>query len=158
MQEEFDKIPKLLIALAVIYFFALGFTGLSLIASAAALGLMHTRARMIAMANLAVAALASLALLIGNLVTTIGTKTAVKKINDLGDDIGLSASAGVKFMAMSWVAFGLMVISVGYWGYQFRLSKRYGHGGFNEKYDPRHSAESYSQPRYRPQSEYGPAY
>lgn len=84
--------------------------------------------------NLTLACLASLVLLIGNLLTTVGAKTAVDKINDLGDDIGLHAVSGNKFTGMSWAAFALMAIATGTWGFLFHDSRYEGRrGGLREK-------------------------
>lgn len=149
LQDEFNKIPHLLMALAVIYILAVGLTGLSFFGSVAALGLISSaKARIVIMANLGLAGLAAILLLIGSLTTTVGAKGAADKIDDLGKDIGLRASAGGKFLGLTWAALGLMVIAAGYWGWEFTQSKkRAGAGRFEEKFNSeRFSGESFNQP------------
>lgn len=161
LQEEFDKIPKILLALAIFYILAVGFTGLALFASAAALVLVpqHGKSRLVVLANLAIAVLAALTLLVGSLVTTIGAKPAADKIDDFGEDIGLRASVGGKFLGMSWAAVGLMVIAVGYWVWEMMQSKKGGADRLGEKYDQRYSGEgSFRQPEYPRQQIGSPQY
>ncbi|OIW32207.1 hypothetical protein CONLIGDRAFT_572961 [Coniochaeta ligniaria NRRL 30616] len=153
LQDEFNKIPHLLMALAVIYILAVGFTGLSFLGSVAALGLFNSaKARLVVLANLGMAGLAAILLLVGSLTTTVGAREAAHKLDDLGEDIGLRATAGGKFLGMTWAAAGLMIIAVGYWGWEVVQSRKRGVGRFEEKVGGgRYSAESYSQPRYQPE-------
>jgi hypothetical protein len=154
LQDEFNKIPHLLMALAVIYILAVGLTGLAFLGSLAALGLiLSARGRLIILGNLGVAGLAAILLLVGSATTTAGLKGAADTINELGDSIGLHASAGGKFLGMTWAAFGLMAVAVGYWAWELtRNKKRVGAGRFGEK-DPgdHRSVESYRQPSYKPE-------
>lgn len=153
LQAAFNKIPHLLMALAVVYILAVGFTGLSFLGSLAALPLIDgARARSVLLANLCAAGLAAVLLLIGSLITTVGAREAADTIEDLGRDIGLAATAGAKFLGMSWAAFGLMAVAAAYWAWQLVRSRRRGVGRYEEKGGAaRHSAESYSQPQYQPQ-------
>lgn len=155
LQKEFDHIPKILLAMAVIYILAIGFTGLSFFASVAAVALIPKQARTITLANLGIAVLAVLLLLAGNLITTMGAKPAAHKIDDIGKRIGLRAYSGDKFIAMAWAAFALMVVAAGYWGWELsRSGKRNGRVGVHEKYASRHSAESHQHSQSRPQPGY----
>jgi hypothetical protein len=128
LQEEFDKIPRILLALAVVYILAVGFTGLACLASVAGILMLpvHGKSRAVVLANLGIAALGFLTLLAGSLVTTIGAKPAADKINDFGNDIGLAATVGGRFLGLTWAAVGLMVLVVGYWFWELRETKKYG--------------------------------
>lgn len=139
-------------ALALIYIIAVGFTGLSFFGSLAAVPLINSaKARLVILANLGTAGLAAILLLVGSLTTTVGAKGAADKIDDLGEDIGLRATAGGKFLGLTWAAVGLMVVAAGYWGWEFVQSKRRrGAGRFDEKIGGgRFSAESYNQPQFQ---------
>lgn len=138
-------------ALAVIYILALGFTGLSFLGSLLALPLISSaKAGLVALANLGIAVLAVILLLIGSLTATVGAKEAAKKIDDLGEDIGLRASAGGKFLGLTWAALGLMVVSAGYWGWELMQRRKRGGRREGEKGEGKHSTDNYKQPQYRP--------
>lgn len=153
LQDEFNKIPHLLLALAVVYILAAGFTGLSFLGSLAALPLVDgappPRPRLAVLsANLGAAALAAALLLVGSLITTVGAGDAADAIDELGRDIGLAAAAGARFLGMTWAAFGLMVVAAAYWGWELVRSRKRGLGRLEEKGGAgRYSAES--QPQFR---------
>ncbi|KAH8912613.1 hypothetical protein BR93DRAFT_922581, partial [Coniochaeta sp. PMI_546] len=151
LQDEFNKIPHLLMALALIYILAVGFTGLSFFGSLAAVPLINSaKARLVILAHLGTAGLAAILLLVGSLTTTVGAKGAADKIDDLGEDIGLRATAGGKFLGLTWAAVGLMVVAAGYWAWEVVRSRRRGAERFEEKVGGgRFSAESYSQPQFQ---------
>ncbi|KAB5572552.1 SUR7 protein [Coniochaeta sp. 2T2.1] len=134
LQDELNKIPRLLKALAVIYILAAGFTGLSLITSIAAVPAFDSpKARLVVLTNLGVAGLAVVLLLVGSLTTTVGARAAADKIDDLGEGIGLRARAGGKFIGMTWAGVGLMVVATGYWGWEMVQSRKRRVGGWREK-------------------------
>jgi hypothetical protein len=139
-------------ALAVIYIVAVGFTGLSFLGSVTALFLINSaKARLVVFANLLTAVLAAILLLAGSLTTTIGAKQAADKIDDLGEDIGLSATTGGKFLGLTWAATGLMIVAAGYWVWEVVQSRKRGAQRSEKVGGVRYSAESYSQPRYQPE-------
>ncbi|CAN8105069.1 unnamed protein product [Discula destructiva] len=68
--------------------------------------------------NLAFPCIATLFLLIGNLVTTIGGKYAVEQIREHGGDLGLYAYRGSKFLAVTWSAFALLLVAAALWTFE----------------------------------------
>lgn len=150
--------------MALFYILAVGFTGLSLFGSAAGLALFNSsKARLLILANIGVAGLAALILLISSLVTTLGVKPAAAAIDKLGNDIGLRATVGGKFLGLTWTASALMIIAACYWVYEFFQSRKRGPvGRMEEKYGGggagggRYSVESFNQPQY--QREFRPQY
>lgn len=125
IQDKLDDVPKIIQAIVAMYIIAAIFVLLSLFGSCGAIALIpNPSGRTIVMANVGLAGAAVFFLLIGNLITTIGSGVVVDKVTDLGDDIGLSAVRGGKFMALSWGAFALMLITVFYWVYEFFAEKK----------------------------------
>ena len=61
------------------------------------------------------ALLGALALMIGSAVSTAVAKKGAANINESGDDAGISAVPGHKFIVLSWVAFGLMGATLLFW-------------------------------------------
>lgn len=96
----------------------MGFTGLSLIASVAALFLIPRRERGTVLTNLILAIASLLFLILSGLLGTIGASIAADKANEKGEDIGFSAQLGKGFVILVWVAVGLMFIVFGYWLWQ----------------------------------------
>ncbi|POS75664.1 SUR7 protein [Diaporthe helianthi] len=142
IQDKLEDIPKIIQAIVAMYIIAAMFVLLSIFGSCGAIALIPNPAgRTIVMGNLGLSGMAVFFLLIGNLITTIGSGVVVDKVTDLGDGIGLSAVRGGKFMALSWGAFALMLLTVFYWAYEFFAEKKRAHNraigglGFNdEKY------------------------
>lgn len=127
IQDKLDDVPKIIQAIVAMYIIAAIFVLLSLFGSCGAIALIPNSAgRTIVMGNLGLAGVAVFFLLIGNLITTIGSGVVVDKVTDLGDGIGLSAVRGGKFMALSWGAFALMLLTVFYWVYEFFAEKQRG--------------------------------
>lgn len=127
IQDKLNDVPKIIQAIVAMYIIAAIFTLLSLFGSCGAIALIPNSAgRTIVMGNLGLAGAAVFFLLIGNLITTIGSGMVVDKVTELGGDIGLSVVRGGKFMALSWGAFALMHLVVFYWVYEFFAEKKRG--------------------------------
>ncbi|POS78462.1 SUR7 protein [Diaporthe helianthi] len=119
LQDKLDDLPKLFQALAIIYILGVAFSGLAILAAAAALFIIPSGGRKIPLANFLIAALAMLFLLVGSLLTTVGVKKAQEEIKKRGgDEIGLEVELGSKFEALSWAAFALMALAMFYWVYE----------------------------------------
>ncbi|EOO01190.1 putative sur7 protein [Phaeoacremonium minimum UCRPA7] len=144
LQEKLDEVPKLFMAMSVLYILGAGFSGLSLLGSLAALFMLPQSGRILVLVNFTLTFLAMVCLLAGNLATTIGGKKVVDAVADFGDDIGLYASRGDKFMALVWTAFALMAVSTIYWGYEFFAETRMRRGGVQRRVkEERYSMDSY---------------
>lgn len=127
IQDKLNDVPKIIQAIVAMYIIAAIFILLALFGSCGAVALIPNSAgRTIVMGNLGLTGAAVFFLLIGNLVTTIGSGVVVDKVTDLGDDFGLSAVRGGKFMALSWGAFAVMLLAVFYWVYEFFAEKQRG--------------------------------
>ncbi|KAJ0117293.1 sur7 protein [Diaporthe amygdali] len=132
IQDKLDDVPKIIQAIVAMYIIAAIFIALSLFASIGAIALIPNSAgSKIVMGNLGLAGVALFFLLVGNLITTIGSGKVVEKVTELGDGIGLSAVRGGKFIALSWAAFALMLLVVFYWIYEFFAEKQRGSDAHN---------------------------
>lgn len=138
IQDKLNDVPKIIQAIVAMYIIAAIFIILSLFGSCGAVALIpNPSGRTIVMGNLGLAGGAVFFLLIGNLITTIGSGVVVDKVSDLGDKFGLSAVRGGRFMALSWAAFVLMLLAVFYWVYELPAEKKRAHnraiGGYGGK-------------------------
>ncbi|KAI3401091.1 hypothetical protein diail_236 [Diaporthe ilicicola] len=132
IQDKLNDVPKIIQAIVAMYIIAAIFIFLSMAGSFGAVALIPNSAgSKIVMGNLGLAGVALFFLLIGNLVTTIGSGQVVEKVSELGDKIGLSAVRGGKFLALSWAAFVLMLLVVFYWCYEFFAEKQRGSDAHN---------------------------
>jgi membrane protein implicated in regulation of membrane protease activity len=74
--------------------------------------------------NLTFVSIALFFLILGGLVAVIGAKVAEGKVNDLGGDIGVTATAGTNWVALSWAGIALMVVVLLYWAGRARWLRK----------------------------------
>lgn len=122
IQDSIDLLNTALLVTFVFYVLAVGFSGLAMVASAGAFFLFARRG--VNAVNVILSGLAALVLLIASILVTVAGKKGVNKINDVGDNVGLSASVGNKFLALTWAAAALMVIAAIYWVMHLCLMRR----------------------------------
>lgn len=115
LQGAVDKLAGIVKAYTIILILGVAFTGLSLLASIAALFLSNSREHVMLLANLVIATLAVTLLIIGGLLVTIGAHMGAKEANAMGDDIGLNIRAGTGYTVITWVAVGLMLTVFACW-------------------------------------------
>ncbi|KAI3331351.1 actin cortical patch SUR7/pH-response regulator pali [Ustulina deusta] len=116
VQNAIDTVNDALLALLVFYALASGLSGLSFLVSLAVLVLFRKKVHMlIVWANIAISGLGAFVLLIGSAIVTYVNNKGVQEINDAGKDVGISGIRGSKFIALSWVSFGLMLFISLYW-------------------------------------------
>ncbi|KAI1367279.1 actin cortical patch SUR7/pH-response regulator pali [Xylaria arbuscula] len=116
VQNAVDTVNDALRALLVLYALASGLSGLTFLVSLAVIVFFRKRVHMlIVWANIALSGLGALILLIGSAVVTYVNNKAVKQIDDAGKDVGISGIRGSKFIAISWISFGLMLFISLYW-------------------------------------------
>lgn len=101
----------------MIYALSAGLTGLSFISSILTILLLirHRLTKRIAYFNAGLTGLASLVLLIASAIVTYVNNKAVADIDDAGKDVGISGVKGVKFITLSWIAFGLVAAASVFW-------------------------------------------
>ncbi|CAG7564137.1 unnamed protein product [Fusarium equiseti] len=122
IQDSIDILNKALLATFVLYVIAVGFSGLAMLAALAAFFLFSRRG--VNAVNLIIASLAALVLLIASILVTVAGKKGVSKLNDVGDNVGISASRGTKFLGLTWAAAALMIAAAIYWFVHLCLMRR----------------------------------
>lgn len=118
VQDAVDLLNSALLAVFVFYVLGVAFSGLGFLLSIATFVLTRKpegNQKMIILLNAVNAFLGALTLMIGSAITTAVANKGVAQINDAGEDVGISAIAGHKFITISWVAFGLMGATLLFW-------------------------------------------
>ncbi|KAI1384886.1 uncharacterized protein F4822DRAFT_416612 [Hypoxylon trugodes] len=144
IREAINYLNSFLLATFVLYVLGSGFSGLSFLSCIVILTLRRdVIGRGTIIINIAVAALATLTLALSSAIATAISKKGVSEINDAGDDVGISAVEGTKFMTISWVAFAVMFVTMLFWCASCCLPRRrFGAvGAYGEK-GPRGSTDS----------------
>ena len=96
----------------VLYCIAIGFEGIALILGIVSVFL---AGRVSAVANMFIDWLAFLVLGIASAIATAIAVKGVDVINEHGDEIGLQAQRGNKFLILTWIATGLMLLASIVW-------------------------------------------
>lgn len=109
-------------AMFVLYCVAIALIFVALLAAAAAILL---SGRLSACVNFLVSILAFLAIGLASALVTAVMVKATNIINDKGSEIGLEANRGNKFLALTWVATGLMFVVVLSWVAEFCVGRRH---------------------------------
>lgn len=111
----------LMAAMFVLYCIAIALIFVSLFAAAAAILL---SGRLSACVNFLVAVLAFIAIGLASALVTAVIVKASRIINDKGNQIGLQANWGGKFLALTWAATALMLIVILTWVVEFCMGRR----------------------------------
>lgn len=122
IDDALDTINAALLALFIVYVLGIGFSGLGMLTCILAFFLFTRRG--INALNLVLATLAAISLTVGSIVATIASSKGVNKINEFGDDVGISAHAGTKFLGISWAASGVMIVAMIYWVVNMCMARR----------------------------------
>ncbi|KPM39179.1 hypothetical protein AK830_g7369 [Neonectria ditissima] len=122
IDDAIDTLNGALLGMFILYVLGVGFSGLAMLACMAAFFLAGRRS--VALGNLVLALLAALSITVGSIIATVAAHKGVDKINDLGDDIGLSADLGSKFIAVTWVSSAFMLAATAYWAAHLCLMRR----------------------------------
>ncbi|KAH9883240.1 hypothetical protein F4778DRAFT_744733 [Xylariomycetidae sp. FL2044] len=125
VQDAVDYLNGFLLAVFVFYVLGAGFCGLSFLVCIVVLTVSSNPvSRLVILGNIVLSALAVLVLLVGSAIATGISKKGVSEINSAGEDYGISAIEGTKFMIISWVAFGCMLLATVTWSFACCLGRR----------------------------------
>ncbi|KAK7956877.1 sur7 protein [Apiospora aurea] len=113
IQEAINYLNGFLLAIFALYVIGIGFSGIVFLLCIGALTIGPST--LFSVASAITATLAALALGIASAISTAIAKKGASEINDKGDDVGISAKAGGKFMIITWVAFGSIVVALISW-------------------------------------------
>jgi hypothetical protein len=112
--DAINTLNSAMLAIFVFYVLGIVFSGLSFLACIATLSLNST-SWVIALFNSILSGLATLTYGIGSAITTAVAKRGESQINEMGDDVGITATAGNKFLIITWVAFGATFLAFLVW-------------------------------------------
>ncbi|KAF4126855.1 Ca2+ regulator and membrane fusion protein Fig1 [Geosmithia morbida] len=125
VQEQLDKVNDALFALFVMYAMVMGFSGLSMLAGALGVAVPSTHGnRLVVVANLGLASLDTLVIMIASIIVTVAVTKGVDEINDKAGDIGISVAAGTKFLILTWVTAVLTLAVTLFWAARLVVNKR----------------------------------
>jgi hypothetical protein len=139
--------------LALFIFFVLGaaFSGLAFIFALLSL---LSLSRLLTIANIIIAFLAVLTLVVSAIISTVISKKAESLINEKGQLVGITAAAGNSFLGIIWAAFAVMFLALVFWAVpplhgRGKARRAQAHVGDREKVAAKQSMDSHrSQRRY----------
>lgn len=121
IQTGIDALNALMGAMFVLYILAICLIFVTLLTSVAAV---LTSGRLSACLNFLVAVLAFLAIGLASALTTAVMVKGADVVNKYGNDVGVEAYWGSKFLALTWAATGLMLVVVLAWVVEFCIGRR----------------------------------
>lgn len=133
-----DTIRTASIAAVVLYILAIAFTGLAFFG---AIFGFFTSGRLSACFNVILDLLAFIAIGAASALATVIMVKAVDALNNYGDDIGISATRGDRFLGMTWAATALMLIALVVSFVQLCVGRRDGKGRYISHMKGRHTVE-----------------
>jgi len=133
-----DDIQKGLNALnvamdATFILYAIGIAAAGCAIIAAFIAFFFHGSRLISFGNWGLAALSFLTLLIASIIITIIQKKATHIINKYGNDIGLYAYRGTKYLIITWVAAAVMFLATCAWVVEFCIGRKNKRREYTEK-------------------------
>lgn len=131
IQNGLNKLNTAIDATFIFYAIGIAASGLAIIASLAAFFLHGSR--LVSFGNWGLASLAFVALLIASIIVTIIQKEATNLINKYGNEIGVYAYRGVKYLMITWVAVAVMFLATISWIMEFCVGKRTKEREYTEK-------------------------
>ncbi|ORY63062.1 actin cortical patch SUR7/pH-response regulator pali [Pseudomassariella vexata] len=123
IQDFIDYLNSFLLAIFVFYVLGSALAGLSFLLCIVELTL-RNQSTLIRISGIITAGLSALTLGVGSAITTAVAKKGESEINEKGDDVGISANAGGKFMIISWVSFGAMFVAFIVWLLSFCMGRK----------------------------------
>ncbi|KAI2606710.1 hypothetical protein GGR54DRAFT_620410 [Hypoxylon sp. NC1633] len=116
IQETINYVNSFLLAAFILYVLGAGFAGLSFLSCIVVLTVSRGGiGRGLILFNIVLTALATIALAVGSAIATAISKRGVSEINSRGQEAGISAIEGTKFMIISWVSFAVMFVALLCW-------------------------------------------
>jgi hypothetical protein len=131
IQDGLNKLNVALNATFVLYAIGIAASGLAILTSLIAFFLHGSR--LISFGNWGLASLAFVTLLIASIIITVVQKEATHIINKYGNDIGIYAYKGVKYLILTWVAVAAMFLASISWVVEFCMGRRNKDREYTEK-------------------------
>jgi len=131
IQNDLNKLNTALDALFVLYVIGIAAAGIAIIAALVALFLHGSR--LISFGNWGLASLSFVTLLIASIIITVIQIEAAHIINKHGNDIGVYAYRGTKYLILTWVAVAVMFLASAAWVVEFCVGRRQRDREYTEK-------------------------
>lgn len=131
IQEGINELNTALDATFVLYAIAIAASGLSIIT--ALIAVLVNGSRLISFGNWGLASISFLAYLISSIMITVGQIKGANIINEYGNDIGVYAYKGIKYLTITWVAAGVMALSSLFWIVEFCIGRKQARRVYTEK-------------------------
>lgn len=131
IQNGLNDFAAALNALFAVYAIGIAAAGVSIITAFIALFLHGSH--FVSFGNWSLTCLSFFALLAASLIITIVQVKAVDLINKYGNSIGVYASKGNKFLVLTWVAVGIMLLTVAAWSVDYCLARKMKNREYTEK-------------------------
>jgi len=134
IQDGLDMLNAALDATFVLYAIGIAAAGLAIITSLVAV-FMHG-SRLISLGNWGLATLSFVALLLASIIITVLQGKMTSLINKYGNDIGVYAYKGGRYLALTWVAMAIMFLATAAWATEFCVGRRNRGREYTEKGAP----------------------
>lgn len=122
IQDGLDKLNIAIDATFVLYAIGIAAAGCVILSSLIAVFLHGSR--LVSFGNWGLASLSFLALLIASIIVTVVQSKATKLINKYGNEIGVYAYKGTRYLTLTWVAVALMFLAMMAWVMEFCVGRR----------------------------------
>jgi len=131
IQDGLNALNMALDATFILYAIGIAAAGCAVLASLIAFFLHGSR--LISFGNWRLAVISFITLLIASIIITIVQNKATHVINKYGNEIGLYAYKGEKYLIMTWVAVGCMLLASMAWVMEFCVGRRNNKREYTEK-------------------------
>jgi hypothetical protein len=131
IQDGLNALDASMDATFILYCLGIATAGAAIIASLVAFFLHGSR--LVSLGNWGLAIISFLSLTIASIVITIVQKKGADNINKYGNDIGLYAYKGQKYLIITWVSAATMFVAVVAWTVEFCIGKRKNSREYTEK-------------------------
>lgn len=115
----------------ILYAIAIAAAGCAIIASLLAFFLHGSR--LLSLGNWGLASLSFLAFLVASIIVTIVQNKASHLLNKYGNEIGLYAYKGVKYLTLTWVSVAVMFLAAAAWVVEFCVGRKNKKREYTEK-------------------------
>jgi hypothetical protein len=131
IQDGINALNTAVDATFILYCLGIGLAGIAIIFSTVAFFLHGSR--LVSFVNWAISFLAFLCLAIASIITTVLIVKMANEINQYGNDIGVFAYKGGKFLALTWSATAVMLLATLAWVAEMCVGRRQNKREFTEK-------------------------
>jgi len=131
IQDGLNALNVAMDATFVLYAIGIAAAGLAIICALAAFFLHGSR--LISFGNWGLASLSFVAFLVASIIVTVVQKKATHILNKYGNEIGLYAYKGGKFLTITWVAVAVMFLASAAWVVEFCVGRKNKRREYTEK-------------------------